>query len=88
MRETQFLKVFANHSVLTLPQRAAHLVMSKISVGRNPKNPTTSFNNQNPTLPLMVQSQLTSFQNSQILETIVSGHGVIHTPTHFLSGSL
>ena len=36
-------------TMLTL-QRAMHLVMSKISVGRNPKNATTSFNGQNPTL--------------------------------------
>ena len=31
-RETQFLKVFANHTMLTPLQRAAHLVMFKISV--------------------------------------------------------
>ena len=30
--------------MLTPPQRAVHLVMSKISVGRDPKNQTTSFN--------------------------------------------
>ena len=35
--ETQFYKVYANHTMLTPPQRAAHLVMSKISVGSNPK---------------------------------------------------
>ena len=45
-KETQFLKDFANHTMLTPSQ----LVMSKISVGRDPKNPTTSFNGQNPTL--------------------------------------
>ena len=49
-RETRFLKVFANYTMLTPPQHAAHLLMSKISVGRDPKNPTTSFNGQNPTL--------------------------------------
>ena len=38
-RETQFLP----------PQRTAHLVMFKISVGRDPKNPTTSFKGPNPT---------------------------------------
>ena len=48
-RETQFLKVFANQTMLTLLQREAHLVMSKISVCRDPKNPITSFNSQNPT---------------------------------------
>ena len=41
--------------------RAAHLVMFKILVGRGPKNPTPSFNGQNPTLSSMVQSQMTSF---------------------------
>ena len=46
--ETQFLKVYTNHTMLTPPQRAAHLVIFKISVGRDPKNPTTPFNGQNP----------------------------------------
>ena len=36
-RETQFLKVFANHPMLTPPQSAVHLVMFKIFVGRDPK---------------------------------------------------
>ena len=31
-------------------QQAVHLVMFKISVGRDQKNSTTSFNGQNPTL--------------------------------------
>ena len=31
-RETQFLKVFANHTMLTPPQLVAHLVMFKISI--------------------------------------------------------
>ena len=31
-RETQFLKVYANHTMLIPPQRAAHLVMFKISI--------------------------------------------------------
>ena len=30
--ETQFLKVYANHTRLTPPQRASHLVMFKISI--------------------------------------------------------
>ena len=70
-------------TMLTPPQRAAHLLMFKISVGRDPKIPTTSFNGQNPTLASMVQSQLTSFQNPKILRTIFSGHDVIHTPAPF-----
>ena len=31
-RETQFLKVYANHAMLTSAQRAVHCVMFKISV--------------------------------------------------------
>ena len=31
-RETQFLKAYANHTMLTTPQRTVHLVMFKISV--------------------------------------------------------
>ena len=31
-KETQFLKVYANHTMMTPPQRAAHLVMFKISI--------------------------------------------------------
>ena len=52
-KETQFLKVFANHDMLT-PYYAAHLVMFKISFGRDPKKPTTYFNGQNPALASMV----------------------------------
>ena len=47
-------------------QCVTHLVMFKISVGRNLKNPTTSFNGQNPTFASMVWSQLTLFPNPQI----------------------
>ena len=78
---------YANH-----PQRAAHLV---ISVGRDPKNPTTSFNGPNSTLclngrnstfclhGLIWTSQLILFQNPQILRTISSGHDVIYTSAPF-----
>ena len=69
--------------MLTPPRRPAHLVMFKISVSRDRKNPTTSFNGQNPTLPSKVQFQLTSFQNPQILRTMYSGFDVIHTPAPF-----
>ena len=77
-----------SYNVDPSPQRAVHLVMFKISVGRDPKIPTTSFNGQNPTaeyttLALMVQSQLTFFQNPQILGTISSGNDVIDTPASF-----
>ena len=87
-RVAQFLKAYANHTMLTPPQRAVHLVMFKISDGRDLQN----FNYM-PQLfaPMaetqlsacMVQSQLTLFQNPQILRTISSGHDVIHTPVPF-----
>ena len=64
--------------MLTPTQRAAHLVMFKISVGRDPKNPTTSFNCQNPTRLSTVKIQLSAFQNPQILS-----HVIIHTPASF-----
>ena len=81
---------YTDHTMLTPPQRAAYLVISKISVGRDLKNPTTSFNGQTPTLndrnpthASIVQSRLTSFKNPQILRTISSGHYTIHTPALF-----
>ena len=67
-------------TMLTPPQRAAYLVMFKFSIGRDPKNPTTSINGQNPTLCLNGLISTASFQNSQILRTISSGHDVIYTP--------
>ena len=77
---------YANH-----PQRAAHLVMFKISVCKDPKNLTTSSTAQ---IELSFQWQKLNslppwsnlnwlFQNPQILRTISSGHGVIHTPDPF-----
>ena len=82
---------YANH-----PQRAAHLVVFKISVGRDPKNPTTSFNDQNfnslpqwqklnclPTWSNLNFELTFFFQNPQILRTISSGHDVILTLAPF-----
>ena len=83
----------ANH-----PQCAVHLVIFKISVDRDQKNPTTSstariqlsiqwlrLNSLPPWSNSMVQfATLNSlFQNPQILRTISSGHDVIHTPVPF-----
>ena len=91
-RETQFWKVYADHTMLTpLCWRAAHLGMFKISVGRDKKNSTTSSTAQVLLSPQwqklnstsMVQSQLTLFQNPQILRTISSGHDVIYTLAPF-----
>ena len=78
---------YANH-----PQRLAHLVMFKMSVGRDPKNPTTSSMAQIQLHASMVENSTLclngtiSIQNPQILGTISSKHDVIHTPAHFLSG--
>ena len=69
-------------------------MMFKISVGRDPKNPTTSSTAQiqlstewqklNCLPPWFnLNFQLTLFQNSQILRTISTGHDVIHTPASF-----
>ena len=42
--ERQFLKAYANHTMLNPPLRAVHLVLFKISAGRNPKNSTAHLN--------------------------------------------
>ena len=54
-----------------------------ISINRDPKNPTTTLNGRNPTLASLVQSQLMSSQNTQILRTIFSGHDVLQTSAPF-----
>ena len=84
-RETQFLKVFANHTMLTLPQCAAHLAVFKISIaGPDLKNWTSCLNSRKSDSRLQrSNTQLTSFQNPQILLTISSGYDVIHTPASF-----
>ena len=81
---------YANH-----PQHAVNLVVFKISVGRDLKNPTTCLNGRelnsstpwlNPQLlDSMVKLQLSTdlFQNLQILRTISSRHDVIHSPASF-----
>ena len=95
-REAQFLKAMLTILCWLHPTPcAAHLVVLKISVGRDPKNPTTSFNGQNsnhngriPKSQLDGPISTDSFQNPQILSTISSEHDVIHNPDHFLSGVL
>ena len=81
--------------MVTSTQRAAHLVISKISVGRDPKNPTTCFNGQNPTLNGRVpNSRLYGpistdvFSKSSNSKDHLFWHDVIHTPAHFLSRGL
>ena len=55
-----------------------------ISASRDPKNITARLNGRELNcMPQMVESQLLSFQNPQILRTISSGHGVIHTQASF-----
>ena len=56
-RETQFLKAYANYTMLTPPQRVVHLVIFKISIHLcqlrstclNGRRPNYIFNGQNPT---------------------------------------
>ena len=79
-------------------KRMVHLAMFKVSVCRDQKNPTTSsmVQIQLDSLPQWqklnflspwpnLNSQLTLFQNPQILRTISSGHDIIHTPVPFPS---
>ena len=77
-------------TMLTPPSSAAHLAVFNISVSRDPKIPTTSFNGPNISLNGRIpNSQLNgpistdTFQTPQILRTISSGHDVIHTPASF-----
>ena len=85
-RETQFLKVFAKHTMLTPPQHAAHLVMSMISVGRDPKNQTTFFNGQNSTLALMVRFRLILFKILKFSGPSLPAMTSSTLQLHFLSG--
>ena len=84
-------------SMLTPPQHVVHLVMFKISVGRDPKNSTASFNGQNPTLVStakdptltpMVQSQLTLLQILKFSGPSLPGMTSSILQPHFLSGGL
>ena len=70
--------------MLIPPQRAAHLVIFKISI-RLCRSRSKKLNRMPLwfNLQLLLQrsrTQLTSFQNPQTLWTISSGHDVIHTP--------
>ena len=92
-RETQFLKVFANHTMQTQSQRAVHIVMFKISVCRDLQHSTSNLNGRKPNSLFQwsdtqqhlstVNIQLTSFEHPRILRPISSGHDVIHIPAPF-----
>ena len=43
-RETRFVKFYSNHTMLISPPRSAHLVVFKVSAGRDPKNSTVQLN--------------------------------------------
>ena len=88
--ETQFLKVFHNHTMLTPPPTFS------ISCGVKDLNSslpveirkTQLFDSiaESPITRLhgpISTSQLTVFQNPQILRTISSRHDIIHTPAPF-----
>ena len=93
--KTQFLKVFSNHTMLTIPNARLHLMMLRyltVEIRKTQlhvstvENSTLCLNGRNSTLCLHGQistSLLTLFQNPQILRTISSGRGVIHTPASF-----
>ena len=82
-------------TILTLSQRTAPLVVFKISVGRDPKILTAAATVENSILyaPMAENSAVclygpmssfkSLFQNPPILQTISSGHDVIHTPAPF-----
>ena len=87
-RETQFLKVFRNHTMLTTPLTFG-ISRSPISISQHHGRNSTSavyLNGREPNcLPTWSKgiSQLTLFQNLQILRTIASGHDFFHTPASF-----
>ena len=64
-------------------ERAAHPVMLKISVGRDPKNSTLRLNGWIPnysTSRSNLNFQLTLFQNPRIRRTISSEHDIFRSP--------
>ena len=84
--ETQFLKAYTSHTMLTPPQRVVPLVMIKISIHLCQSRSEKFNRNLNGRKLYWLQwsnTQLTSFQNPQILRIISSGHDVIHTPAPF-----
>ena len=95
-RETQFLKVFHNNTMLTLSQCTVHLVVFKIFVGRDPKILTATAMVENSILyaPITENSTICLhgpmstfnwlfFKIHKFLRTISSRHDVIHTPAPF-----
>ena len=83
-RETQFFEVFANQTMLTQPQRAAHLVMFRslpVEIWKIQLHLSTT---EIQLVFSTVKIQLRRFQNSQILWTISSEHDIIYTQAPFL----
>ena len=87
-RETQFLKAYANHNMLTPPQRAAHLVMFKISLHlcrSRSENSTARLNGRKPNClfnGLIPRTHLVKFSPSLI------GMMSFTLQPHFQSGVL
>ena len=83
-------------TMLTPSQRTVHLLMFKISVSGDPKNPTTSFNGQNPTLNGRIpNSRLNGPISTDVFSNILkfSGPSLLGMTSstlqlHFLSGGL
>ena len=94
--KTQFIMVYANHTILT-PPRTAHLVVSKISTLLVDQNWYDLIRSKilNPP-PFDRRTSTPSFQNPKILRAVSSGRDVIyplsslqrHVHLHFLSGNL
>ena len=93
-REIQFLKVYANHIMLTPPQRAAYLVMFMISVSRDQKKKKNNyilqrsksnslFQRQNPTDIFQQSKSNWPFSKSSNSQDHHFWHYVIHTSVPF-----
>ena len=92
-RETQFLKVYANHTMLTPSQCTAHLAMflrtQFISAGQDPKKCTACLNGRKPNSRL--QRSKSNWRLFKILR--FSGLSLLGMKSstlqpHFLSGGL
>ena len=87
-RETQFLLCWPYY--LNPPTRGASLSVEirKTQLNLHWSKSNLNFWQKLNCLPPWsnLKSQLSLFQNPQFLRTISSGHDVIHTPVHFLSG--
>ena len=85
-RETQFLKPYANHTMLTLPQRVAHLVMFKISIHLCRSRSACLIVRKPNSLLQRSNTPLMSFQNPQFSGPSLLGMTSSTLRPHFLPG--